>query len=240
MDNSLKWRNYFFVAYAFIGLHLFLDVITSYGTQIFLPFSNVRYSIPCVFIIDFLLTGVLVAGVIWACFHIKYRQLIASITLGFILIYPGFCKTIQYIQLERSKTVFSQGTESFTSITVLPAFFAPLYWKIIIEKENSYELRHLSILADVMLSQAYIYTKADLKQMIRWVPQVRFIKTFDWFVDFPAERRQKIDQMHCISIFDLKFISAHPWIERLRDVERMPFQLHLFFNDHHQFVNYRF
>jgi inner membrane protein len=236
-DKDFAWYKVLCLAYFLVGLHLFLDVITSYGTQLLLPLSNHRWSMPCVFIIDFLLTGTLAAGVFGACVVKKHRKKIALFTMTFIFLYPGFCKIIHFFQLERSKTVLSHEIKDIHHITVLPDLCAPIYWKIIIEKENYYELRHLSILKDIRLSKSYRYKKADLNQMIKTTPHISFLKTFAWFVDFPVEKQENINQMKSITVFDLKFVTVIPWLKIQRD-NRMPFQLHLFYNEQRELKTY--
>ncbi|KPA10193.1 membrane protein containing DUF457, transmembrane [Candidatus Magnetomorum sp. HK-1] len=239
-DKQIKWFKGFYIAFGLICLHLFLDVITSYGTQLFLPFSNLRCTIPCVFILDFLFTGILLIGVIWCFFHQKYRKTIATLCMGFIIIYPGFNKIIQLIKLERSKTALTQASISYHKITVLPALLAPFNWKIIVERESTYELYHLPLMANLNPNQAHIYEKADLNRIIDMAPNVRFIKTFDWFVDYPAAKYQKTNQNNCITFFDLKFITVIPWFKNLHNFEKMPFKLRIFLDDEHQYVSYSF
>src|SRR3989304_10242379 len=60
-------------ALSFLGIytHIFLDLITSYGTQIFFPFSNKRYSLDVVFIIDFYFSAILLIPLIIMLFKKK-------------------------------------------------------------------------------------------------------------------------------------------------------------------------
>src|SRR5262249_16238252 len=60
------WKAYFGILAMGIGLHIAGDLITSYGTMIFAPFSNTRYGIGTTFIIDLWFTGILLAGLVAA------------------------------------------------------------------------------------------------------------------------------------------------------------------------------
>ena len=66
--------------------HPMLDVLTPYGTQLLQPFSDQRFAIHAMPIIDPLYTGVLVIGCIWAARSVKPR----SIALGALLISSGY------------------------------------------------------------------------------------------------------------------------------------------------------
>jgi len=239
-DKNINSFKGFCVAYCLICLHLFLDVITSYGTQLFFPFSNMRCTIPCVFIIDIFFTSVLLICVILCIFYKKKRRLVAIICLYFIIIYPGYNKIIQLIQLERSRTVLEKSIGSFNKITVLPALFAPLNWKIIVEKESTYELYHFPLMASINPQKAHIFKKANIKSFILMAPDVKFFKSYDWFVDYPAVKYQKINKKDCITFFDLKFVTVIPWFKNLQNFEKMPFKLRIFLDKDKKYISYSF
>jgi inner membrane protein len=216
-DKRVSWQRGLFLSYSLICLHLFLDLITSFGTQLFSPFTNYRCAIPCVFIIDFFLTSILLSGVILSFYMPKMRKAISMACLCMILIYPIFGKMVQLIQFERAKTVLKQDSQS---IHVLPAFFTPLYWKVIVDKSTHYELRHLSILSAIDNYPSYKYKKANIKTEKK--SKDPLLKTYAWFVDFPAV----LDgDTKCQEIIDLKFMSANPWFHQFHDRRHMPFKL---------------
>jgi inner membrane protein len=218
INKDFKWFRSLCLAYSLVCLHLFLDLITSYGTQLFSPFSNYRCAIPCVFIIDFILTGVLISGVILSRFQPKNRQFIAMSCICIIVIYPIFGKIVQRIQLERAKTILKQD---YHSIHILPAFFAPLYWKVIVDKSSHYELRHLSFFSAIDLYPPHTYEKADLNKLLQQAPPNSLLKTYAWFVDYPAILKDS----NVVRIIDLKFISAIPWFYKFHDNKHVPFML---------------
>ena len=63
----LRYRAYWrLVGLVYLGilLHIWMDYLTSYGTQIFLPFDTGRYTADAVFIIDFFYTGIIVTALL--------------------------------------------------------------------------------------------------------------------------------------------------------------------------------
>lgn len=57
-SGSRRWRPFCSAYAAGIALHIFLDVITSYGTMIFTPASKTRAALDLVFIIDLTLSSI--------------------------------------------------------------------------------------------------------------------------------------------------------------------------------------
>jgi len=215
-----KSFRYFVLFYSLICLHLFLDLITSYGTQLFSPFTNYRCAIPCVFIIDLILTGVLFVGVAFCLITPKKRKMIAVSCFCFIFVYPLFGKIVQRIQLERVKTVLKQEARS---IHVLPSLFSPLYWKVIVDQTSHYELRHLSLLSQIETYPSYTFEKVSFHKLLQKSPNHSILKLYSWFADFPAVLKD--DSSNSMRIVDLKFISANPLFHQLFDIDHIPFML---------------
>jgi inner membrane protein len=66
--------------------HIALDLLNSYGTQIFQPFSDVRVSFDLLFIVDLAFTGIIVAGILMS----RYRPSRARAALVVLAAYVGF------------------------------------------------------------------------------------------------------------------------------------------------------
>ncbi len=76
--------------------HIFLDIITSYGTMIFSPFSNTKYEYGSLYIIDLYFTATIIVGLIITKFakNETKKNLISFSFLTVCLIYIGatpFC-----------------------------------------------------------------------------------------------------------------------------------------------------
>src|SRR5690606_38358258 len=66
--SFLFWTKLFFWT---LLTHPILDIFTSYGTQIFLPFSDVRVELNTIFIIDPAYTVPMLIALIWIMFYKK-------------------------------------------------------------------------------------------------------------------------------------------------------------------------
>jgi len=65
---SVGWRPWMLLVFLVLITHIFIDTCTSYGTQVFQPFSNYPLSFNSIFIIDPLYTLPLMAGIGTALF----------------------------------------------------------------------------------------------------------------------------------------------------------------------------
>lgn len=63
-----SWRDWSVLVFLVIITHIFIDVCTSYGTQVLQPFSNYSLSLNSIFIIDPFYTLPLMAGILTALF----------------------------------------------------------------------------------------------------------------------------------------------------------------------------
>ncbi|MBI5576705.1 MAG: metal-dependent hydrolase [Deltaproteobacteria bacterium] len=66
--------------------HIGLDLLNSYGTQIFQPFSNARVSFDLLFIVDLAFTGIIVLGILLS----RHSPSRARAALAVLTVYVGF------------------------------------------------------------------------------------------------------------------------------------------------------
>jgi len=72
--NDVTWRDWSWLVFWVFLSHIFIDVCTSYGTQVFQPFSNYSLSFNSIFIIDPFYTLPLLLGLITALFLNRTSQ----------------------------------------------------------------------------------------------------------------------------------------------------------------------
>lgn len=64
----VSWKNWSLLVFLVLLTHVFIDVCTSYGTQVLQPFSNYSLSLNSIFIIDPFYTISLLSGIVTALF----------------------------------------------------------------------------------------------------------------------------------------------------------------------------
>ncbi len=114
-------------------LHMWLDVVTTYGTMIFLPFSDYRVRLNGIFIIDLLIT----IPMLLAIYYGRKRKKIAALVLMWVFIYPAGCVGLR--MWHEAKAIKRLHAENVTNIAVLPDAFAPFYWRLIYENNQPFE-----------------------------------------------------------------------------------------------------
>ena len=67
-NREVGWKSWGWMVFWVIFTHIFIDVCTSYGTQVFQPFSNYAVSFNCIFIVDPFYTLPLMIGILTAMF----------------------------------------------------------------------------------------------------------------------------------------------------------------------------
>lgn len=118
-------------------IHLFLDSVTTFGTQIFLPLSSYRVALPGMFIVDFFLLIPLLLLVIFAWrkspsfsspWSSKTRTL-AHIGLAWLILYPlGNLGINHALTLAYAK----EYAVSPRQVTVFTEPFSPFVWKKVV------------------------------------------------------------------------------------------------------------
>ena len=173
--------------FSFLGFatHGLLDACTSYGTQLFWPFSNERVAWNTVSIIDPLFTLPVTAFVLLAVFKKSRRY--ARMGFAYAVIYLSL-GLVQYNRAEQA--LFSLAEERDHVVersNVKPSFANRHLWKMTYESNGRYYVDAVKLL----LNREYIagdsIQKLDMKCDFPWLPkesqQAKDVERFRWFSD---------------------------------------------------------
>jgi len=171
-----------FLAYATHGL---LDACTSYGTQLFWPFSHVRIAWNTVSIIDPLFTLPLIAFVLFAVFKKNGRY--ARLGFAYAVLYLSL-GLVQHYRAEQA--LFELAEERGHVVersNVKPSFANRHLWKMIYESNGRYYVDAVKLLLDRKYILGDSIQKLDVKRDFPWLPeesqQAKDIERFRWFSD---------------------------------------------------------
>ena len=113
-------------AFTLLFVHIWLDCVTTYGTLVFLPFSDYRVRLNGMFIIDL----VLLIPLILACCTARRRPLAAALAVVWLVLYSsGAVVWRVHLQDKWSAKLNAEGITP-TQLSVLPDVFSPLFWKV--------------------------------------------------------------------------------------------------------------
>jgi inner membrane protein len=168
-----------------IVLHIFFDLVTSFGTQILNPFFDTRYALDWLFIIDPWFTLLLAATLIVARFLPARRSLVTAIGLIAAVAYIGTAAFNHGVALIKVTEAASKAGMSWSKVSVLPQPLSIFRWQGLVQTEQGVWRIFISITEDA---------------------PVRF-RLFDHRVDEYAERAMGEEHVKWYLAF-----ARHPWI----------------------------
>jgi len=142
--NRGKWRGYFVLAMGGIAIHIAGDVITSFGTQIFAPFTSWKASLPFTFIIDPWFSGIIVAGLL-ASWRWRHSSRPALIALAVLAGYVGFQAVLNTRATALGEKYAMQQGYQDAQVVALPQPLSPFNWKIIVTDRDHYEVAYVNL-----------------------------------------------------------------------------------------------
>lgn len=127
-----------------IGTHPLLDVFTSYGTQLFLPFTNTRYALNGVAIIDLFYSGALVVALFFGALFKKKSSVIGKVALTFTTAYLFVGMGINEQLINRAKQEL--GMHNSEKISAYPMLLQPFLRTILVKGDRETKVGFHSIL----------------------------------------------------------------------------------------------
>ena len=222
--GGAKASRLFVLFYLGVLSHLFLDCITSYGTGVFLPFSDVRVSVPSVFIIDPIYSLALIGLAVAAALRPAAGKKLAVAGLAVLLAWPAIGFGVgQAVSAHARELLVARG-EKPTRVTAQPDAFAPLWWKIIAEEGNEYVLTGLSLGAPETLLPERRFERAGRDELERLGREAPVFSQYVWFTDFPVKSAAATPDGAAITFQDLRFMAVNPLVTRVRGA-MVPFTL---------------
>jgi inner membrane protein len=222
------WRALYGVTALALLVHIAGDLITSFGTMIFAPFSDWRAALGTTFIIDPWFSGIILAGLAFSA--VFFRSRVPAVAASVVLAgYVGY----QFIQKQNAlqfgeNFVQAKGL-SGARVTVHPRPVSLFNWTVFVSDEESHRFAHVNLVR----KEARRYQPGDgfiaridspylpLEQAI-WVRRARYGETdqalikeawnaealyfFRWFADLPAFDGMS-EGSSCVWFTDLRFLT---------------------------------
>ncbi len=119
------------LAVAVLASHLLLDLATPYGTQLLSPFSRGKFALDWVFIIDPLLTAILLIGAV-APFLVKsWGSRTSFICLVLAMVYVLICGCYHHQAQALAHRIFQSRAKAALRVAALPQPFSCRRWHLI-------------------------------------------------------------------------------------------------------------
>jgi inner membrane protein len=233
------WRALYGVTALALLAHIAGDVITSFGTIVFAPFSDWRAALGTTFIIDLWFSGIILAGLLGSA--LVPRSRIPAMAASAVLAgYVGF----QYVQKEEALAFGAAHARAIgvpaARVTAQPKPVSPFNWTVFVSDDVAHRFAHVNLAR----KEPRAYRPGDgfvarldspylPKEQAIWVTRSRYGETpeardiaraawqsdalgfFRWFADLPA-LDGVTEGSTCAWFADLRFLTPG------REV--MPFQ----------------
>ena len=171
-----------FLGYATHGL---LDGCTSYGTQLFWPFSDQRIAWNTVSIIDPLFTLPILYFITLAAYKKNVR--IARVGFAYAVLFLALGVLQKHRAEEAAYALAAERGHHIERTHIKPSFGNRHVWKMIYEYDGRYYVDAVKLLWETKYIKGTSIRKLDVKRDFPWLPedsqQAKDIERFRWFSD---------------------------------------------------------
>ena len=226
------WRALYGVTALGLALHIAGDLITSYGTMIFWPWSDARPGLGSTFIIDLWLSGIIVAGLAASAFF--FRSRLPSILAGIALcVLVGFQYAQKLKALEFARDYARSRGLPDAAIAAHPRAVSAFNWTVFVSDAREHHFAHVNLKRETPRSYApgdgFVARLDSAFQpltMARWQTRSRYgddsfgkeawesapLGFMRWFADQPA-LDARTENPSCYWFMDLRFVNpGRDWV----------------------------
>lgn len=225
------WKRASWVAAAGIGLHMAGDWITQFGTMLLAPFSDARFGLGSTFIIDLVLTGIIVAGLLGSLLA-RSSRVPALMALALLPVWVGVNLVGREEALRFARAYAEREGLAAQTIDAAPRPASPFNWTVVIFDGRQYRYAHVNTRRSEPLvagpddnfirrfsapyqplDRAKWQTATKLpsgpdETLVRTVWSHPEFEFFRWFAQFPAfERVDRGADGDCVWFKDLRFLT---------------------------------
>src|SRR5512134_3763898 len=229
--RPLLWKRASWIAASGLGLHIVGDWITQFGTMLLAPLSDARFGLGSTFIIDLVLTGIIVAGLLGSLL-VRSSRVPALIALALLPTWIGVSLVGREEALRFARKHAEREGIAARTIDAAPRPASPFNWTVLIFDGQRYRYAHINTRRSEPLMAGpddnFIrrfsapYQPLDRAQwqtamMAPHGPDETLARAawshpdfefFRWFAQFPAfERVDRGADGECVWFKDLRFLT---------------------------------
>ena len=201
--NQLSFARTYLFCLAGYATHALLDACTTYGTQLFWPFSDMRVAWNNVSVIDPLFTVPLII------FMVLTLRLNSARLAWFAAVYALSYLGLGVVQNKRAVAIAHELANSrghySVEISAKPSFANLIVWKSVYQHQGRYYVDAIRILLDKKIYSGSSVAKLKLDQHFPWLDgdsqQARDIERFRWF----SNQYLSVDPQDSNRIIDVRY-----------------------------------
>lgn len=210
------------LCYLGILVHIVTDLCTSYGTRVFLPFSDQRIAWDTLFIIDVFVSGIIIGGIVLAYRFKPHSIRIGRTALVLLASYVLLAAASHQVALARLRRHVEREGLSAIKLAAFPMPFGPLYWSGVVATEDA-TYHTLFSLLDGQGPPFRVHRPPRDSAALRRAEEEDLVVLFRWFARFPVVTVRQDGGGTVVEYFDLQFGQFEG---------RRPFLLKVVFDQH--------
>jgi len=137
------WKRASWLAASGIGIHILGDWITQFGTMLLAPLSDARFGLGSIFIIDLVLTGIIVAGLLGTLLAPSSRAP-AAIALALLPAWVGVSLVGRAEALQFAREFAEREGIAARTIDAAPRPASPFNWTVLVFDGKQYRYAHIN------------------------------------------------------------------------------------------------
>lgn len=187
--------------------HIALDLPTSFGTMIFMPFSRERYALNLIFIVDPIYSGILVLALSLGYWKRRWAETAAMLGMAGLVLYIGVSAAMHATARERFKMALEAEGLAALRIEAYPRFPGVWTWLGLAETSTAVVRGdiHLGRSAPALLER---YPKPTQDGLFTQVTELEEVQAFLAFAKFPWMTARRQGEQTILEYYDLRFGSA--------------------------------
>jgi membrane-bound metal-dependent hydrolase YbcI (DUF457 family) len=210
--KHIPLKNIFLLCLIGITVHIFFDLVNSYGVVLFYPFGMKRYELAWIFIIDPVLWVLLLLPLLLSFIKSRWTDLIvlSRTSLIGICLYVILC-AIAHAKSENilNRITMDQGIRPEFSY-IFPEIFGPHHFRGVLKQNGKYRIYLIHVLTGKYELKGVFPTEED-SPVVKRIRKTKTAQKIEWFFKAPVWKTIKTDRIANITevkVFDLRFISS--------------------------------
>lgn len=217
---------------AFLGIvvHIFFDLVTPFGTEIFFPLSTTRYSLDWMFIVDPIFTALLGLPLLFGKIFQRRRKVIVLGGTGLVLLYLSLEMINHSAALQQVEDVLHEKGVTATKVSVLPQPLSIFRWMGLVQTKSGVMQTFFSVFGDAD-SLAFTTYENPTDEFVLKALQTETGKWYTTFARHPWIRSFKEGNHNVVEFRDLQFSIDRALLSSVGFHERsLPFVLRFEFS----------
>lgn len=199
-----NWTNLFWLSLLGAAVHVFFDLVNSFGVLLLWPFFPWRPELAIIFIIDLVLIGFLAAPflICWARRRRARLEMACRLTLACVALYVLFCAASR---LRAQRLLARESAASGAEFSyIFPEPLGAHRWRGVLRRGNAYRVYLVHSLSGKMEAKGSVATAIGEPEVeeARHSPQGRRLEAF---FKAPVWRFDSAGKSPHVSVYDLRF-----------------------------------